>query len=619
MPETEKKQSLQQAGKEMMQARRAAAAEAAKAAAAEEAAAETAAPSTDLVPVLKTRDAQLAGRKEIKGTEGEFDKVRGLVKQRIPGYSDSTMPMYLNINPQGAAYRLCARLGNRMVLAWEHRQGAAKRPWIYLANLNGVLECATIKGNNGVMYASENLLAEHYRANGWWWDQVDRDAEHWGLEGKDLGTAHRLAVEGLEKLTDGDFVRGKLVSQIAVLPDMFEAVGFGQIIQVVSINDIDSNPRYLGAPNGVVDLATGRLLPPEEGAKTFTTCVLPDPFKRKSEHPDVSRLFEHCTDVQGEWLLDALAYCLWGRPARRLLYLFGPKAGGKSTLVNALEASLGDACKKVSPAAFAPTRRSQTGPSPEMAALMPPTRLATAPEIEGSEVDPAKLKMFSGSDSKLPWRGLYQAERRDTPTATPMLVGNGLPRGGLGAGEDAALADRLVVVEYPTIPDTARDGYLVTAWDDTAKGAKKRRQALIAMLVRKASKHAPGQPPPIPAEIREATEALVESDKTPARQWIDEHIVKTPDGRLLASDAWRAACMYETGLDEIGDSIKTAYGLSKQRFINLISDSTSNRIKTTIRDSSNKQRRGRGWVGLELGYGARHELMTADLKAKDHG
>ena len=54
------------------------------------------------------------------------------------------------------------------------------------------------------------------------------------------------------------------------------------------------NPlRYLGAPNGVIDLTTGRLLPPVEGRRCLVTFSLPDPYDPDVTHPDVEQLTAH--------------------------------------------------------------------------------------------------------------------------------------------------------------------------------------------------------------------------------------------------------------------------------------------------------------------------------------
>ena len=79
-------------------------------------------------------------------------------------------------------------------------------------------------------------------------------------------------------------VRRNLRAAFLALQDRSAApAGYRQ----VSIADIDGDTRYLGAPNGVVDLSTGALLT-GRGASSILVCRrLPDPYDPDARHADV--------------------------------------------------------------------------------------------------------------------------------------------------------------------------------------------------------------------------------------------------------------------------------------------------------------------------------------------
>ena len=66
----------------------------------------------------------------------------------------------------------------------------------------------------------------------------------------------------------------------------------------------------LGAPNGVIDLNTGQLLPREEGRKRFVSRSIPDEFQPDAQHKMVDDLIAHVPEAEREYLLAAVGFAL---------------------------------------------------------------------------------------------------------------------------------------------------------------------------------------------------------------------------------------------------------------------------------------------------------------------
>ena len=112
--------------------------------------------------------------------------------------------------------------------------------------------------------------------------------------------------------------------------------------KVVKADELDRNSRYLGAPNGIIDLNTESLLTGAEARSKLVTRQVPDPYDPNATHPDVDRLMGHLPEASRSFLVNAFGYALRGKVSRRFYVLLGPPAGGKSTLLEAVTAALGD-------------------------------------------------------------------------------------------------------------------------------------------------------------------------------------------------------------------------------------------------------------------------------------
>ena len=278
--------------------------------------------------------------------------------------------------------------------------------------------------------------------------------------------------------------------------------------------DLDSDPGALGAPNGVIDLASARLLPPDEGCRHFVTCSLPDPYDPSARHQDVDQLLNHYPADMGEYL--------WGKPDRRILVLDGPPGRGKSTLLAAEAAALGtDYYAAVSVDAIRKPNRTgrNNGLAPELADLMAPVRVGSVAEIAGLDLDTERLKALSGGDVMSYRHPHAKTQSQGVPTATllamrnPPVAGAALP---LGLADDG-LASRIRI--NPTPPLKGRpDPTLATRFAAKDRDGTIRRQALVARLVQAAAAHP--LPPTPPPEVKVAVDSAQLDEVGRAGMWL---------------------------------------------------------------------------------------------------
>lgn len=326
--------------------------------------------------------------------------------------------------------------------------------------------------------------------------------------------------------------------------------------------DLDA-VRWLGAPNGVIDLHTGRLLPPAEGRRALVTRWLPDPYDPSAEHRDAELLTAHVPTVLAVYVWDSFGFSLLGQPSRRFLVVIGPPGGGKTTIARAVAAALGCYAGPLAEGAIAPTRggRGANAPTPDMASIMPPRRLALGAEVEKMRPDVARLKAATGGDP-LPRRELYQPLSEGVPTATLVLFGNQAPeRLGL---DDQAVVDRARAVPYPGLPEGERDSRLVNAWNGDDPEAVRRRQAVAAKLVRHAANQTPGVPPEPPAEVLAYVDELREADIGEVGVWLRDRVRRGSEGDVLAAAEVHRAIGDALGAEGEGKDWRVD-GLSRQQ------------------------------------------------------
>lgn len=339
-----------------------------------------------------------------------------------------------------------------------------------------------------------------------------------------------------------DGTRKMAAPSLAVLLERYRGINVvdGWDFGVTTCLDTDKDrvPRYIGTQSGVVDLYAGDLLPPAEGRTHLVTHRAPVKWDTDATHPDVDRLFAHLPPDEREWFWEVLGYALRGSPSARIYEVVGPPSGGKSGLLAALAATLGPYAG-VPSAGLLELRRgaveSETGLSPGTVAMVPPRRFALFDEVKPARLHHKLMKDWSGDGAGVTWQPKYKEPRTDPVTATMFLFCNTGQEARLGM-QDAGMRRRLRTLRYPAIPqdDVIEDFNTVRIHDPEFQ------TALLARMVKAASRCKTGSPPEPPPTVMASTADRIAEDVGEIGRFA-RRVVRGGDV-LPVAEVWRAWC-----------------------------------------------------------------------------
>lgn len=315
---------------------------------------------------------------------------------------------------------------------------------------------------------------------------------------------------------------------LASIPAVAPAA-FGAVV----VDDTDTNGRYLGCSNGVVDLATGALLPPDVGRTHAVTRSTALEYRPKAEHPYVDRLFENLPADVAAYLVAVLGRAMWGLPEDVSVILLGAARAGKSTLLKAVWSALGDDYYGTAPAdVFDRTARPGRSQHTEDRMGFYGPRVCAIVEAEGRGVDAALFKATTGGDTQST-RRIHQSQASKTPTATLFWCANRMP---LLDMSDPATRERVAIVDYSqTIPAGTRDPAIRDAFaqrDPDASGA------MLALLVASASANPPGTRIPVPDAVTHAIDREAEASSTQLTMFLQSATASDRNGKLPVDSLW---------------------------------------------------------------------------------
>ncbi len=188
----------------------------------------------------------------------------------------------------------------------------------------------------------------------------------------------------------------------------------------------DANPCLMGCANGVVNLRSGRLRAGQQADRiTMATGVPYDPDAAAPRFEQfLDEVFEGDADLVA-FVQRAIGYSIAGDVSEQVVFIcHGTGANGKSTLMGALRAALGDYAHNAPFSAF--ELRHQAAIPAELADLAG-RRFVTAPETgETSRLNEARIKALSGGDP-ITARHLYGRWFTFEPTAKLWLSVNHRP------------------------------------------------------------------------------------------------------------------------------------------------------------------------------------------------
>jgi putative DNA primase/helicase len=338
----------------------------------------------------------------------------------------------------------------------------------------------------------------------------------------------------------------------------------------------DRDPMILNTPSGVVDLRTGETRP--HAADDLAMHMTGAPFEANASSPLLDFVLSEATGGDEEiiaFLGRVFGYAATGRTDEEKLFLIhGPAASAKSTLIEAVKASLGSYAMTADFTAF--ISRESSGPRNDIARLAG-ARLVSSIEVEkGRKLAEGLVKSVTGGDL-VTARFLHKEAFTFKPGFKLFLVANDAPR---ADDEDTGLWRRIARVPFEhVVPKEKRDPRVkATLCNPRVSGP-----AILAWMVRGCLEwQRIGLS--IPAVIEAATEAYRESQDPLAEFFADE-------------------CTFSPGAWASRDAILKRYERWREhsgtRFP-LTPKTMADRLRKRDGLSEGKRSGVRGWIGIGL-------------------
>jgi P4 family phage/plasmid primase-like protien len=320
----------------------------------------------------------------------------------------------------------------------------------------------------------------------------------------------------------------------------------------VELSDFDRDPMLLGVCNGTLDLRTGKLLP--VAREHYVTKRAGTAFDARAASPRWLTFIERITardSKRMEFLQRLAGYCLaGGNPERRIFFLYGTGANGKSIYIERLLKLLGDYGVPTMAEVLMASRKEKDSeaPSPFLTALRG-SRLVTVSEVdERSRLNESLVKDMTGDDMIA-----TRTHRADPVHFRPdfkiLVRGNHKP---MVYGDDEAIWDRIALVPFEVrIPAAERDPKLASLLDVELPGIL--NWALAGCLAWQRSGLA------IPDYVRSASQTY-RDDMDTFHRWLEERTSTAPlPGKATAYElqpellnAYKLWCT-GVGVQPIGD------------------------------------------------------------------
>lgn len=218
---------------------------------------------------------------------------------------------------------------------------------------------------------------------------------------------------------------------------------------------LDANHYQLNCLNGTIDLRTGKLH--RHRRRDFITKRAPVRFDPRATNVTWQQVLKDATGRNSELeelMQRAFGYSITGDTSEEVLFLIhGPAATSKSTIIEAIKATLGDYARTADFETFV-KRRDAGGPRNDIACLAG-SRLVISMEVdEGKQLAEGLVKMITGGDT-VTARKLYQESFEFKPVFKLVLVTNHAPK--VDPDDDAMWRRIRLIPMICQVPEDLRD------------------------------------------------------------------------------------------------------------------------------------------------------------------
>lgn len=279
----------------------------------------------------------------------------------------------------------------------------AKRPLTEFGNAERMLD----KYGAGMMHVHE--LGAWYIWTGVYWRRApDVEIEHWAKQ-----TVMSLIAEVEDHKDDAaEFFKFCALSQQMKMVRAMVSLAASDPRVTVGVHELDKHTRYMGAQNGVIDLWSGALLPPDPAlriTKVVACDYVPEAKCPLWEKVLKDVLFE---DELVDYVHRLLGYTMLGEPSEHIIVIpFGQGSNGKSTVLGTVRQLMGGYAKSAEAGTFVSDGGGgNTGAAREDVLRLKGARFVYVNEPdEGAELREGSVKTMAGSDG-LSARGLYSKQ-----------------------------------------------------------------------------------------------------------------------------------------------------------------------------------------------------------------
>lgn len=269
--------------------------------------------------------------------------------------------------------------------------------------------------------------------SGWLvWDGRRWAADDTGeVERRAKGTVLEMYASAAAELDDSqrrELIRWTLLSESAQRIRAMVDLARTELGVTTRPAQFDADPWLLNVANGTLDLRTGTLREHRRG--DLLTRLAPVDYDPAATHPILDRYLVDATAGDADfaaYLQRACGYTLTGLTTEECFFLMlGPGGSGKSTLVEAMLALLGDYGAKASFAAFLNTHN-VGGATPELARLRGARLVAAVEAPKDRQLNEVLVKELTGGDT-VTARQLYHDPVSFSPTFKLWLAANDSPK-----------------------------------------------------------------------------------------------------------------------------------------------------------------------------------------------
>lgn len=316
-----------------------------------------------------------------------------------------------------------------------------KRPLTEFGNAERMLD----KFGSGLMYVPE--ITSWFVWSGVYWRKAAAvEIEHCAKE-----TIKALAAEA-ESVEDdklAEFFEFCKFSQAARMVRNMVTLAASDPRVCVPVRELDKHAHLLGVRNGVVDLTSGALLPPDPALRI--TIVAGCDYKPGARAPlfmqTLKDVFMDDMDMV-QYVLRACGYALQGNPREDLLFIaFGQGSNGKSTVFNLIRKVFGGYAKTADATSFvADGKQGGGGGAREDLLRLRGARFVYCSEPEeGGELREGMVKSMTGGDAIVA-RGLYATDSVEfVPTWAVFMPTNHKP---IIKGSDNGIWRRMELIPF---------------------------------------------------------------------------------------------------------------------------------------------------------------------------